>query len=264
MFTNTNFLVTGIPRSGTSLLAALLSSWPNTVVFNEPPELSGPQLLRNDPLMLCNIYLEHMRKKILKGETIANKYSAINNSKTEVATDTWTGIVTENRFIAIDQNLPVNLSAKMTMPFLEHLPALSGNDSNFKVVAMVRNPIDTIASWKKTFGNLRECAPGKTIPWSKRFILSTDSDTTLRQIVLWRQLEEVIYESKDNPKLFIIKLDDLVIHHEEISHKLCDFLNIPWREWDPCVFRNGKSKSDTLTERDKTKIKELCLGKIFN
>ena len=66
-----NLVITGIPRSGTSYVCALLNAIENTVLVNEP--LEALQLLHNSSCRTLADYYAATRDSILKGLPIQNK-----------------------------------------------------------------------------------------------------------------------------------------------------------------------------------------------
>ena len=146
-----DLIVTGIPRSGTSYLCKLLHGFENCVVLIEPDEMV-PAIasdVSRPPWSAARFYRD-TRCRIILGEPIANKMSegrltedtARGGAQTPYRPD-----ITRGDFV---------LGMKWPIPFLSRLPYLRRVMPGAKIVACVRNPFDTIASWKKNFPRLRD------------------------------------------------------------------------------------------------------------
>ena len=148
-------VITGIPRSGTSYLCNLLHRFDNCVVLNEPDEI-GPALERPTPPWPVATFYRDVRRDVLAGRAVRNKL--VGGKVTEDTTRAnqqvpYTPKVTGEDFV---------LGVKATIPFLSRLPHLRRVMPHARFVACVRNPFDTIASWKTTFADLREGDVGGT------------------------------------------------------------------------------------------------------
>lgn len=148
-----NILITGIPRSGTSLLTSLLSD-DQSICFSEPPWLKtlkessddGQSLLEN-----LTLKIQDLRYKIKQGIPIEMIYktgttklpdnyfqhqkSSINNLR-ETKQVLFPKGCSNNKFII-----------KANALFTANLTTLS-KSNNWKICALVRDPVATLMSWR--------------------------------------------------------------------------------------------------------------------
>ncbi|HPJ97822.1 MAG TPA: sulfotransferase, partial [Syntrophales bacterium] len=142
-------IITGIPRSGTSYLSSLLHQVDNCVVINEPTEIFDPLIQQRIPWGVATYY-RNVRKDILDGHPVKNKISGnrvIEDTAVEDKRSDYCPNVSTPDFI---------LGTKNTLAYLTRLEVLTRSMPQAHIVACVRNPFDTIASWKSTFAHLRE------------------------------------------------------------------------------------------------------------
>lgn len=220
-----NFLITGIPRSGTSYLTSLLDSQKNWLVLNEPKEIF-PQLQTRTDASGIELYYAECRERILLGQTIANK---IKDGK--VIEDT--AIIDQQEFY----HPPITqsdfwLGSKNTLAYIASLENLL--TLNWPIIAMVRNPLDTLASWRKTFSHLANAsvasfpvANPEFVGWStgQRQMLQEierEENTALRRVLLWRFLARTLLQQQD--KIFLWRYEDLIENQnsylEKFNHRM--------------------------------------------
>ncbi len=220
-------IISGIPRSGTSYLCHLLHCMSNCVALNEPPE--AIPLLRNtkSPLALAN-FLRDRRRDVLLGVPIANKVEGgqiIQDTAKLDKFETYTPQVDSPNFV---------LGIKETLPFLTRLPMLRQIFPSARFVACVRNPLDTIASWKGSFGHLniaevvRQPIGNPIDPWltvrqqQELRAIAAIIDPASRRAAWWRFLANLILESSD--RLILIRYEDLVTNPRQALAKILDGL----------------------------------------
>ena len=66
-----NLIITGLPRSGTSLLCARVNAFSNSAIINEPPELFEATKAA-DMAGLGRVYAQY-REDIAQGKPVLNK-----------------------------------------------------------------------------------------------------------------------------------------------------------------------------------------------
>ena len=130
-----DFIVTGISRSGTSMFTVMLDQLPNTVCLNEVL----PKTVERLPEAF-----RVTRQRLLAGKRVWNKFSG-----DALATDTFDpGVQREKRRPGKILDEGLCLGSKRNLPYLNQLSALVG--LGYPIVAMVRDPVFTIASWRTT------------------------------------------------------------------------------------------------------------------
>lgn len=147
-----------------------------------------------------------LRERIFRGEPIFNK---VDNGK--VVSDT----ALRDERVAYHPQVGSNdfwLGSKNTLVYLAALPMI--RELNWPVVATVRHPLDSLASWRNTFDHLREArvdtfavANPAFKGWSnaQRAALAEitcQPDAALRRVLLWRLLARVLLDNAHWLKLW--------------------------------------------------------------
>ncbi|MFM6130299.1 MAG: sulfotransferase, partial [Sphaerospermopsis kisseleviana] len=212
-------VITGIPRSGTSYLCRLLHELPGHVVINEPSEIFAP-LKKTAPGHRLACYYRDLRRRILDGEPVENK-----TDDSGIIADTAKGDVRTKASIAV-QNDDFMLWTKNTLTYLSRLPQLLDAMPEATFVACVRHPVDTIASWARTFPHLRDAAVERFPVGSpsdpllspaqreQLAVIAACTDLPRRRALLWNYLANIILEYKD--RLIIVRLEDLAAQPERV------------------------------------------------
>jgi hypothetical protein len=216
-------IITGIPRSGTSYLCNLLHRLDNCVVINEPVEAPLALMEESKPFGVARLFRD-IRRDILAGKPIRNKLKdgAVTEDTSVAGEVGWyTPKVAAGDFV---------LGIKATVAFLSRLPALRTVMPNARFVACVRNPIDTIASWKSTFAHLANAnvegvnVGNSSDPWitgmQRRELIAIAAipDAASRRAAWWRYLADLILESRD--QLVLIRYEDLVRKPRDILREI--------------------------------------------
>jgi hypothetical protein len=147
----TDVLITGIPRSGTSYFCTVLHNIENCVVINEPEEIFA-HLDDTTPPWGMQAYYDGLRAMILEGRPVLNKIvdgRLIEDTAVVCRDEPYLPAVTSPDFL---------LATKNTLGYLARLPHLVRALQPATLFACVRNPFDTIASWKATFAHLAAAA----------------------------------------------------------------------------------------------------------
>lgn len=139
-----NFIVTGIPRSGTSLLCNLLNHCQNVCCINELPEFYDvsrmPQTFEKWNDQFKDNFSVPMRTSKQSGEEITDTQIETNNI--------------EMRNFSVDSEKPMALGSKINVPYLFQMEKILSY--GYPVVAMVRHPAFVIASWHKNKKKINE------------------------------------------------------------------------------------------------------------
>lgn len=193
-----DFLITGIPRSGTSLLCSLLDGQSRWLVVNEPVEVFDLLAQRPDASGLGLMHAQ-LRERIFRGEPIFNK---VDNGK--VVSDT----ALRDERVAYHPQVGGNdfwLGSKNTLVYMAALPLI--RELGWPVLATVRHPLDSLASWRNTFDHLREArvdtfavANPAFAGWSSAQRMALDeitrqTDATVRRVLLWRLLARALLDN---------------------------------------------------------------------
>lgn len=200
-------LLTGIPRSGTTLACHVLNLNHQTVALHEPLSPTQLQGTPNQVVRLILSQLESMRRDLLEtGHAISKQADGkIPMNPVALTTGRRKEVVELGR-ISVDKSLSENfcLIVKHNALFTALSPLL---ESQLPLFALVRNPLPVLASWQSV-----ELPVAKgTIPMGERFdpILSKnlrkETDVLAKQLIIlswfferYRQFEEtriISYES---------------------------------------------------------------------
>ncbi len=185
------FILTGPPRSGTSLLTALLTRKDNVLVANEPVVVGDPLLARGDPARLLRGYMNSLARQAVRRGTMSTKVDRKDPSRP--TTDTaHRGAIRRDVPVTIDRNRPLCVGVKHPISFMEFLPELVEGWPQLKVIVLARDPMDTIRSWRETTYGWQ---PGLDDPtqglWRRMYAeIPADASPLARRAHLWNLLVE--------------------------------------------------------------------------
>lgn len=188
------WIITGIPRSGTSLLASLICTVPNCYCANEI--YYDINTLKRD--------LKRLRKRLSRGRAVPNKWLG-----DTVVTDTMTeGLQTGKRKINGIFDAHCLVASKVNVPYLFELENLL--IQGFRIAALVRNPLYTIASWNLPTTHVPEAHPakGRYAGWHYQ-----GSNKYEHQAELWNRLAAILL---NYPPEILLRYEDLVDTPEDI------------------------------------------------
>ena len=252
-----NIIITGLPRSGTSYLCTRLNEMPNTVIINEPSEI--PLSLRQ-----CNSVnsiehtFERFRTAILYGKAIPNK---IRDGKfiEDTAGEDFQQLYTP-KFETPDFLLGI----KNTLIFLANLPRILEELPGIRVVATLRNPLDTIGSWMNVpFPHLQQANPSflidkvDTTTAIKIKKICDEADIEKRMVMLWRFLVKQIQSVESD--ILILKYEDLITDSEKQLNQVANSLGVNFL-FDVSNRKAGKirKRSSILSTRQIALTKKAC------
>ncbi|MGA2230469.1 MAG: sulfotransferase [Tepidisphaeraceae bacterium] len=261
-----DLVIAGIPRSGTSLLCNLLHRHENCVVLNEPQEIA-PALVAGNmfgrpplPWAMARFYRD-IRRDVLLGKPIRNKLT--NGQVTE---DT----ARENQvasYVPVVRGGDFVLGVKATIAFLSRLLQLRQMMPGSRFVACVRNPFDTIASWKTSFPHLCDAdIRGRTIghpadeglTGAQRAELARIEqlpEVAFRRAAWWRYLAELILDSVDDVTL--VRYEELVGRPSQTIEEIVRGGN-PGELTGAIEPSSPRAKVDVLDQEDVQAIRSLC------
>jgi len=206
-----DYVITGIPRSGTSLMSTILSSSQNSFCFNEV----------HYQIPVLPSFFSEMRSRIENGLPVVNKI----NEKGKLTTDTQrqSGV----KFSEIDvigKISPIRLGSKVNVPYLNKIKQIE--EYGYKIVAMIRNPVYTLASWNDAkVSNIPEAnvsGPTQHKRWDM-FSFSSENDIE-RQLIIWEYYANIIKSLSSNT--LVVHYESLISNPRETISKICNFLEI--------------------------------------
>lgn len=208
-------LITGIPRSGTTLVASLIDRLENTVCLNEPPqyyEWASRCQNRTEFVAKLMADLKQMRVCLQTGGTVFDTRERDGSVPTNYFNDKgqrrkldYTPVSRQS----CGENLL--LAVKHNEPLTAMLPELCRLDT-VQVVAIVRHPIPTILSWQSrniplSKGNL---SPGYRF-WNEAIAIRDAGGPVARtQARIFELYCSRYWEYRD--RIHVIKYEDIVLH----------------------------------------------------
>ncbi len=261
------FIVTGPPRSGTSLLTALLTRKPNVLVANEPVIVSDLFLAHGAPARLLRGYTYATARRAYKDGTLKTKVDP--TSKDRPTTDTW-NVGATREFVSVkireDQNLCVGV--KHPIPFMEYLHELVTGWPELKVIVSVREPGPTIRSWRETgFGWQPQIEDKSEGLWRRMYNnLPQDVEPLERRAHLWNLLVERGSQfAAEYPKqVMVTRYEDLVQKPAETMQQMFSHIGAtdPGEKIDVSDVKYQERPSyKGFTEDEATMIQRVC-GKV--
>jgi hypothetical protein len=253
-------IITGIPRSGTSYLCNLLHRMSNCVILNEPAEAITALTDVKSPRALAT-FLRDRRRDILAGVPIPNK---LDHGR---ATQDTAHCNETQHYCPQPASTDFVLGIKQTLAFLSRLPMLRQMLPDARFVACVRDPLDTIASWKGSFPHLamadvvRQPVGNPIDPWltaaqrQELCFIASILDPALRRAAWWRYLANLILASRDD--LILIRYEDLVTHPRRTLSRILQ----GWpagEELDPIEPSPIRRRRELLSSADHLAIRALC------
>ncbi|MCL4196094.1 MAG: sulfotransferase [Phycisphaerales bacterium] len=185
------FILTGPPRSGTSLLTALLTRKGNVLVANEPVVVGDPLLARGKPARLLRGYIHSLARQAVQRGTMPTKVDRRDPSRP--TTDTaHHGATRRDVAVRIDRARPLCVGVKHPISFMEYLGELVHGWSQLKVIVLARDPVLTIRSWRETTYGWQPGLddPGKGL-WRRMYAeIPADVSPLEKRAHLWNLLVE--------------------------------------------------------------------------
>jgi len=244
------FVVTGICRSGTSLLSVLLNKLKNCVCLNE---------IMYDVMGLPASFAE-VRRRVMINEPLPNKYDKEGNLTTDtmrfgrdVRNDLDTTFLSDDARIGSKVNDPYLLSSQILLNYGYHM------------FIMIRNPVYTIASWNVE--NSKDSLPDSSLEANKvmpnnfsprwKWVPFITDDKISRQAELWNWLAMIVWCLGN--KATVIKYEDLVSNPNKEMQKICDILELENTIDDEFENKNIDSRfEESNLNLIKEKVKKLC------
>jgi hypothetical protein len=166
-----------------------------------------------EPLALA-AFLSETRARVLRGEPIANKLT-----DGHVTADT-----ADNDALTLYTPTPASpdfvLAVKNTRAFLSRLDGLRQALPETRIVACVRNPFDTLGSWKRSFPHLRDADvtgipvghpedPGlATEDRAALRVIAATTDVAERRARWWRWFGEMLLRHREG--VVLVRYDELL------------------------------------------------------
>ena len=207
------YLLTGIPRSGTTLSCKVLNTIPNVVALHEP--LSPNQFKSAKALDACEEVKERINQItscLLDGKpfTHGHKESLHLDNPIEVTNSMGLRKLTAKRGMLMlpPQLDSTHLIVKQNALFASLLPQLI---SEFTIVSVIRNPVDVLLSWSSVDlpVNRGRIPAGEKYDNTLRSYLDTEQSVSKRQVYIYQWFMKQ-YQSHPSK---IVKYEDIIATH---------------------------------------------------
>ena len=192
-----DLVVTGLPRSGTSLLSRHISESPNAYCVNE--------VFYNVDRLPTS--LARVRQCLVTGCPVPNKYAKSGGLSTNTIRDTAR---VKYRRIPDAYDRDAVVASKVNIPYLNRL--LDFLDHEYSVVAVIRDPIFTIASWNSPSAQSipeSSVTPEDLHPRWRGFDFPTE-DRIERQSAIWVHYASLICKHAGERRVSIASYERLV------------------------------------------------------
>lgn len=213
-----DIILTGLPRSGATLVSALIDQLPNAVSFNAPPHhlAQVPNLRHAVPYCkwLAGDYM-FARAQLLRQEPLLDIRAQDGSPLLDGLYDSkqarndageWVGIPFTRAGLEGD----FILAMKQHTLFTALLPTLLGF-GHFTVIAVIRHPRDVIASWLRlpAFPVTKSNTPGLKILWPEAHdIIQSTGDLADRLVQLYDLHIQRYHELRQH--IHIVKYEDVI------------------------------------------------------
>ena len=214
-----NWLITGIPRSGTTLLGALVDGMENSVCLNEPLwQVDLARASQNAETFSAAIVedMQRLRPLLLAGQPVMDHRRPDGQPVTNYLNESGEVVVRPVPFSRAGLSADFTLAIKHNGLFLGALPALVSS-GKFSIIALIRHPLEILASWRaSSLPVARGELPAARYFWPEMAALHTQPLELLeRQIRLLDLLYGRIREHEK--RLTLIRYESLVKNPDQLS-----------------------------------------------
>lgn len=235
------FILSGIPRSGTSLLSTIICKMDNAYCFNE--------CLYNIPKVSDD--LGKLKLALMHGNKVPNTYTG---NKLTTNTSKENKIDVKKAKGEYDKYCVVG--SKINTPYLKYIQYFIDNDDFEKIIFLVRDPVYAIASFHNRKGlNISHVTKNDN---DVRFwdipMVSQDVISRQAEIVNWQFMRiRILNDGYD--KVHVVKYENLT---EKTPEVLCDISNILGVDYlkDNPVFKNMNDDKRYSENVDMKKVRE--------
>lgn len=236
-----DFIVCGCPRTGTSLVAAQLFRPPSIVTVMEPWD--GMRIPVSE--LFAGLRLEIAQGMLRRGRLDVDVL--MTEERVQWCRD-------GEKPVALDVTNDFLLGVKWPA-FWRYLDLLP----NTRFVVCVRDPVETMASFKRSGGRL-----GQGLSYDLNFnremnasLEDATGDVELRRVLMYEYINSRIIENLDRPNVFVVRYERWYDDADGLRSDLSDFLDTPIREWRVQI-RSMADSRDDLSARELALIRGYC------
>ena len=205
-----DFVLTGISRSGTSLLSALLCEPDDCFCFNE---------IFYDPRTLP-YFLAREKRRLLRGEPVPAKM----NADGSLTTDTLAGEIVVARKSFPPKRKGVVVGSNVNIPYLDRIDEILAY--RYRVIVLVRDPVYTLASWNSAKAQVIPEAHVTDDDMNPRWdgVKFHSTDRIGRQADIWEHYARLILDLRDRVK--IVRYESLCDGQQATMETIYQYLGV--------------------------------------
>ncbi|MDX2113879.1 MAG: sulfotransferase [Alphaproteobacteria bacterium] len=250
------WLLTGLPRSGTTLLSALTDSMEESVCLSEP--LWQVELARTAPnaeafAVALTRDMQRLRTMLLTGQPVMDHRRADGRPVTNYLNENGEHMVPVVPLVRGGLGADFLLAAKHNGLFLGALPQLVAS-GQFRIIALIRSPLEVLASWRMSpLPVSRGELPAASYFWPQLAALQRAPMELLeRQIRLLDMLYQRLYEQEKN--LTLLRYESLVAQPMLLE----DVVGRRLGKYDFSVIKQKAKPMDVPLETVLKKLKDIA------
>lgn len=219
-----NIILTGVPRSGTTMLCRLLCALPNTVALNEPMEQSYFPDAENAKIAIANRFQALRKSLYFEGKALARTKDGaiVDNAFSAKAEGPSRSRIVQRTEVYFDKKLSpdFNLLMKHCAEFTLILPELT---KQYTVVALMRNPLALLLSWRSVNVPVSRGRVAKSARLNATFYAALEAqnaeDLISKQLFI---LSWYFEQYRQLPRHQVFFYEDLVAKTEETLNGILD------------------------------------------
>lgn len=248
-----SLVLTGISRSGTSLLCALVNALPNAVCLNE--------VLPSEPSALL-VALARMRKDLLRGRPVPNKFDGEDGAPT---TNTLgAGVVREKRLVEKPLDDELLLASKRNLPYLLRLEEILEHE--LPVAALLRDPVYALGSWGGEQARVAGIPGARIGPADQHphwdALALTRRDPIERRAEAWQLCAERLWALRD--RILVLRYEDLCADPAAVVDRIAVRFGLPLPAHLPVSVRPAQNDDRRYPEipRVRAAVAALCPARL--
>ena len=236
-----DFIVCGCPRTGTSLLSAQLFQPPHLITVMEPWD--G---LRMPPARL----FRSLRSEIESGVLSRGRLDVeVLTAEGKVG---WRGDGATRVSVEVDADYRLGVKWPAFWRYLERLPQT-------RFLVCVRDPVETVASFKSSGGRLAE-GLGYDVAFNSEMnnhLSAATGDVELRRVLLYEYINSRILPLIGRPNMLVVRYERWFDDADGLRREIGDFLDTPIAAW-PARIRPPASSGEGPSDRERRLIQEYA------
>ena len=219
------FVLTGLPRGGTTYLSAVLHHPPDVITISDPQGVFRRHFKEHGVSATILDRFAEFRRAIEAGEPIPT-LEGTQGFRGEGRVDTWN----QKKVVRpVEASRGFALGMKNPEVFLAHLPVFT--DAGLRCVISLRHPLSVMHSWRKrTLERARDGSPPAGFGAGVAPGFESDLDDPLdRAIALHNHYCETILRHRDHERVLLIQHEGWFTDRDQLA-RVGAFLDVPTLE----------------------------------